>query len=177
MGKKHHHIPRFLLQDFTDAEGYIWALDKQTGKIFSTKPENIACKNYLYSIGGRQNNALEEDFAKLEGEAKPVIDKIILNWKLPETREDKGLLLYFLCHLIYRALDMVALASNKGLVLEALKADYIKAMKQRPVKDFIDEKKAVNAILETDNLIYAESFGEIVRLLAKYVNENFNAFL
>jgi len=51
MGKKQHHIPRFLLQNFADKEGYIWVLDKQTGKCFRAKPEKVACKNYLYSIG------------------------------------------------------------------------------------------------------------------------------
>jgi len=55
MGKKQHHIPRFLLQNFTNKEGYIWVLDKQAGKCFRAKPENIAYHNHLYSIGESHN--------------------------------------------------------------------------------------------------------------------------
>ncbi|WP_256371543.1 DUF4238 domain-containing protein [Candidatus Tokpelaia sp.] len=171
-------MPRFLSQNFTDAEGHIWVLDKQTGKIFPTKPENIAGKNYLYSIGGRQNrdNALEEDFGRLEGRVAPFIAAIIANRKFPETGEDKGILLCFLCHLVHCAPNMATMANNEELVLKALEADYIKTMKQRPIKDFIDKKNIAKAMLETDNLIYAESFGDIVWLLASYIKK-FQCFL
>jgi hypothetical protein len=50
MKKKHHYVPRFYLNYFTDNKGFVFVYDKEDNKMFSAKPESIAFEKYYYTI-------------------------------------------------------------------------------------------------------------------------------
>ena len=85
--RQHHFIPKFLLENFTDEEGYLWAVYRPTRKVFRTTPQNLFKERDLYASheiypsSELQYNTdyatREEELSKLEGIAAPVVGKII----------------------------------------------------------------------------------------------------
>ena len=43
--KKHHYLPRFYLKGFADADNRFYVLDKASGKIWQSTPEQSFCEN------------------------------------------------------------------------------------------------------------------------------------
>ena len=83
-----HYIPEFLLNNFTDEGGYLWGVYRKTQKVFKTTPGKIFRKRDLYvshdiaistsELQYKTDYANREgEISKLEGLAKPVINKII----------------------------------------------------------------------------------------------------
>ena len=83
-----HYIPEFLLNNFTDEDGYLWGVYRKTQKVFKTTPGKIFRRRDLYSSHEIEPStselkyktdyaSREGEISKLEGLAKPVISKII----------------------------------------------------------------------------------------------------
>jgi len=69
MQKRQHTVPRCYLQNFTDAEGFVWVLDTKDN-IFKIKPENILVENHFYTItlkNGEKSLFVEDTLANIEG--------------------------------------------------------------------------------------------------------------
>ena len=79
---RQHYIPRWLLENFVDKTGKMYAFVKlnPSGGIFRTRPENLMAETNLYELQGvvePDQGAIESEFANLEAKAKPIADKII----------------------------------------------------------------------------------------------------
>ena len=86
--RQHHYIPKFLLNNFTDDDGHLWAAHRLTGKVFRTIPDKLFREKDLYvshdispSTSGPQYRtdyaSREVELSKLEGLAAPIVSKII----------------------------------------------------------------------------------------------------
>ena len=86
--RQHHYIPKFLLENFTDDDGYLWAVYRPTRKVFPTTPQNLFKERDLYASHEifPSNTELqystdyasrEGELSELEGIAAPIVDKII----------------------------------------------------------------------------------------------------
>jgi len=118
MGKKQHHIPRFILQNFTNENGLVWCLNKQTGKVFAKKPTEIGYINYLYSVGNKKNEVIEEFFSKIEANAAPIITKIIEIKRFPKSEEGRFYLFCFLTCLNLRYPALISAFNNQDNLME-----------------------------------------------------------
>ena len=83
-----HYIPEFLLKNFTDEDGNLWGVYRETQKVFQTTPGKIFRQRDLYvshdiapstsELQYKTDYATREgEISKLEGLAKPIIDQII----------------------------------------------------------------------------------------------------
>ena len=83
-----HFIPEFLLKNFTDENGYLWGVYRKKQEVFQTIPRKIFKQRDLYvshdiapstsELQYKTDYATREgEISKLEGLAKPIINKII----------------------------------------------------------------------------------------------------
>ena len=78
--KRHHVVPRFILENFVDNRGNLHAFTKDPLKRFQIKPENALTENYMYSIlheDGTKDSRVEDKLAAEENNAALVISKIV----------------------------------------------------------------------------------------------------
>ena len=96
--KRHHEIAQMLLRNFVDKNGLLHCYRKQDDKTFEATPGNVFARHRFYSKrgddGAREDASKEQELAvRIEGPAKPVIEKIVTRARarqLPElSREEK----------------------------------------------------------------------------------------
>lgn len=80
--KRHHIVPEMLLRNFTNKNGRLHFFRKSSEKkcILETVPHNFCVECELYTVydpDGTADVSLEKQLSRLEGEAAPVIRKII----------------------------------------------------------------------------------------------------
>ena len=78
--KRHHVVPRFILENFVDNRGNLHVFTKNPRRHFQAKPNNAFAEKYMYSIqyeDGTKDSRVEDKLAAEEGNAAPVISKII----------------------------------------------------------------------------------------------------
>jgi hypothetical protein len=78
--KRHHWVPRFLLQNFCDASGLLWVQQLETGAVWQAIPENVFVERHRYSTieeDGHRDPQLELDYARLEAAASPIVSSLI----------------------------------------------------------------------------------------------------
>ena len=75
--KKHHYIPQFFLKYFSQDKANLWVFDRNDKEYRFLDTKAIAFENkfYTYTVKGKEEN-LETVFSKIEGLAKPILDKI-----------------------------------------------------------------------------------------------------
>lgn len=89
---KHHYVPRFYLEGFTDPNnlGFLWVYEKGTEKPFRSKPKSIAFEKHYYTQttdqGEKDSETLENLFSLVESEAAPVFQKI-KSLEMPDINE------------------------------------------------------------------------------------------
>ena len=77
--RRHHYLPQFYLNYFTNNEGIFYIYDEQREEIRQQTPINTALKRDLYVIkqtNGENNYLLEEIFSEYESQAKILFEKI-----------------------------------------------------------------------------------------------------
>jgi len=78
--KRHHYIPVFYLNGFTDKNGCLYVYDKDNKPVFESSPEGIAYENHYFSFmtphGEKDSETVENNVMSLEGEFAKVIKKI-----------------------------------------------------------------------------------------------------
>jgi len=78
--KRHHYIPVFYLNGFTNSNGYLYIYDKYNKPVFESSPEGIAYENHYFSFvnseGERDSETLENAIKLLEDESARVLRKI-----------------------------------------------------------------------------------------------------
>ncbi len=78
--KRHHYIPKILLNNFLDDKNRLWVYDKEKGKLYPSTPKNIFVQKNLYRIlnfDGDYSYEAEEELSRIESRAAPVIRRII----------------------------------------------------------------------------------------------------
>jgi len=94
--KRHHYLPQFYLEHFC-RDGSIWIFDRDTKKYRRDGTQNTAVISHYYSaegIEGERRADIEAMFARIEGAAAPVINK--LSCAEPITTTEKEELSLFL---------------------------------------------------------------------------------
>jgi len=161
MGKKkrHHYIPQFYLESFTDPrnEPYIWVYEKRNPNVRKAKAVNIAFEKHYYSYtlqsGEKDTETLENALADLENRAAPILQKIKNEETLSE--QEKEVLSYFIAYSMTRVPNyrkniekigekiikksMIILASDRERFKSTIKGYEKKTGKKTkvPIEDFI----------------------------------------
>ena len=77
--KKHHYLPRYYLNGFTDNEGGFFVYDKSSDKIHSTNPDDAFFENDLNTVkflDGSTSDFLEDLYTEVENQSWPSLDRI-----------------------------------------------------------------------------------------------------
>ncbi len=79
--KRHHYVPRRLLQNFTDDEGWLhWIEVRGAAEVRRARPDTLFHANHLYSTiddDGGKDPAVELILQQLEGDARPIISHLV----------------------------------------------------------------------------------------------------
>ena len=80
--KRHHYVPEMLQKNFIDDEAKLWTFDSRnrTKGVWRSTHENLFLEGHLYShinADDTKDATLEAWFSELEGEAAPIVQKII----------------------------------------------------------------------------------------------------
>ncbi len=79
--KRHHYVPRFVLEMFVDPNGHLHVFDRERQQLYKGSPNNVFFEKYLYRFlnpfTGENTNIVETELSRVETDAAPVIQKII----------------------------------------------------------------------------------------------------
>lgn len=90
--KKHHYVPKFYLSGFVDpnVSEFLWVYEKGSGKVFKSKPENVALQTHFYSFttpdGEKDSETIEDALAETESITAPVFEKL-RSFEMPNDEE------------------------------------------------------------------------------------------
>lgn len=105
VSKKHHYIPRFLLEGFTNVKNNLWTYNKETGAVFQSNPKDTACKNYYHAFenekGERDTDSIEQALCEIENRASIILKNKIFQQK-SLTEEEMGDFVVFISNLMVR---------------------------------------------------------------------------
>jgi hypothetical protein len=76
--KRHHYLPEFYLKGFA-RDDLLWVFDRKSGQYRQQPPKNTAVIGQYYTStteAGEKDTSIEKHLADIEGEAKPIIDKL-----------------------------------------------------------------------------------------------------
>ena len=75
--KLHHHLPQSYQAGFCE-EGRLWVFDRATGRFRRDQPKNVGAITHDYTIDrdGVKDTGVEELFARVDGDAVPIIAKL-----------------------------------------------------------------------------------------------------
>lgn len=88
--KRHHYIPEFYLEGFTDIDDMlcIWIYEKGKDKSIKTNTKNAAVRRHFYTFttidGNKDSETFEDALAWIEGEAGSVFKKIKKQYPLSD---------------------------------------------------------------------------------------------
>lgn len=106
---RHHYIPQFLIEGFTNNEGLVYVYDKQRNVILKKprSPKSIFFepnRNTIEILDGTSTSFLEEIYSQIDNKTSRVI-KCFQNEDIPKidiTQEQTAFFLYFLITLFWR---------------------------------------------------------------------------
>ncbi len=78
--RRHHYLPISFLNRFCNEQGHVHTIDFVTQRPFVASPRNVANARDYYSaetVDDANDTSLESEFSKIEGLAKPGMDRII----------------------------------------------------------------------------------------------------
>jgi hypothetical protein len=84
--KRHHLVPQFYLEFFTDRSGanpVVWVYDKEQPTPRAQLPKDTTVESHFHTFtraDGTRTDFLETELSKLEGVAKPILDR----WRMPK---------------------------------------------------------------------------------------------
>lgn len=95
---RHHYVPRFYLERFTDQKGRLDAYQRNTRKRLKTTTANVAVETNLYTIidiDGDENDHAEKIISDIETRLAPAFDDLVSGtW--PPSHETRGLIANFI---------------------------------------------------------------------------------
>jgi len=104
--KKQHIVPKCYLENFTNKDGFLWALTSNgdEDKVIRIKPKNILTENSFYSIkfdSGEKSFFIEDTLSNIEG-AFSSIFKNKISKRLPLTPEERAQVSIFIASMKHR---------------------------------------------------------------------------
>lgn len=142
--KRHHYVPRFILANFVDDAGKLWAGWVGGGPVWSAAPDEVYVERHLYTsidAAGNRDTELEQAYSVLEGMAKPLVDRFLANGRSGAaplvTDAEKAVWDEFLFHQMKRVPAMLSALEKKQNWAERLEA-VIDKLRERGV--YVDEK-------------------------------------
>ena len=80
----HHYVPQFYLKRFVGADGLLWVYDKDTDRVFTANPKNLAAERGFYALPDTFPNSslMEQQFSALEQEAALITEDWLDHIKL-----------------------------------------------------------------------------------------------
>lgn len=131
LSKKHHYLPVFYLNGFTDQQGSFFVYDKLTDKIYKSKPKNVFYekdRNSIHDFKGNKHDAVEKLYAAIDDKFVGCVKNIVKynnERKSPFENGDVGELILFISMLKSRVpgsdsevLEVVKNSSPKELNFE-----------------------------------------------------------
>jgi hypothetical protein len=110
-----------------DPKGQVWTYDKQTGRIWSSIPEETAVQTHFYSVeqpDGTMNTSLEQALSNVEGAAAPVYQRL-LQRIIPDASQERMDFAYFIALMIVRTPAMRRMtAETYGQMLQVMNYAY-----------------------------------------------------
>ena len=73
---KHHYVPRFYLERFSNPKGQLCAFDRSIGKSITTSVKNVASETEYYTVlapGGEKSEAVEHYLSEIEGKSAAIL--------------------------------------------------------------------------------------------------------
>lgn len=143
--KRHHYVPRFYLDHFTNKEGFLWVYDRKTDEYRKQKPSDTAVQKNYYAIqnkDGGKDMGVEELFSVIEGEADAIIKKILSGKTI--TQEEKGKLS------VYISYQMVRVPEYEKQVTES-EEKLIKKINEMRFSSVEETKKVIQKYKESGN--------------------------
>lgn len=120
--KRHHFLPEFYLNGFA-RDGLLAVFDREKNEYRSQPPKNTAVIGHFYAFhntAGELDYGLETFFSQIEGNAKPVIEKLEQGSTIEaQERIDFGLFLAVLFNRVpkfEREIDEIADAAGKAMM-------------------------------------------------------------
>ena len=95
--KRHHYLPQFYLNRFTDNKGLLWVFDRDTKEYRQQSSKNTMLQCHYYTFrdkDGKKHTEIEKFFSIIEGRTKPIIEKVDDKQKI--TAEEKEILATFI---------------------------------------------------------------------------------
>ena len=163
--RQHHYIPKFLLENFTDDNEFLWAAYRPARKVFQTTPHNLFKEKDLYvshdispSSSELQYSTdyatREGELSKLEGQAAPVVNKIIASAREGDhpklsNEETRKFMEFFLS--VYRRnpsmLDQIT-DDFSDAFYHAASTNAAEAGHPLPAKEDLSQDPAINKLME-----------------------------
>lgn len=103
--KRHHYLPKFYLERFCREE-LLWVYDREKNEYRQQAPINTALESQFYTaVGpdGKEHVEIEKFFSFIEGETKPIIEKIDQGGEI--SLKDKEMIATFVSFLKVRVPD------------------------------------------------------------------------
>ena len=80
--RRHHYVPKFLLEYFVDDAGMLHVFDKQRPErgVFKSSPKNAFLKrdfNTMLDSNRERDYSVENEFSRIEGLASQIITKVL----------------------------------------------------------------------------------------------------
>src|ERR1700674_2440749 len=108
--RRNHFIPVLHLRNFVDSEGALHVISRTDGHRYVTSPDNLGLERDLYRpdnlADGEGPNVYEDEFARFEGEAAPIIQRIVAERQMPADEERLQLLFNFIAFQAVRTPSM-----------------------------------------------------------------------
>lgn len=106
--KRHHYIPVFYLNGFTNKDGCLWVYDKDDKPMFESSPEGIAYENHYFSFitpqGEKDSETVENNISLIEGRFAKVIKKILNSESLKD--DERITFAFFVASMMVRVPNM-----------------------------------------------------------------------
>ncbi|MCA1576387.1 MAG: DUF4238 domain-containing protein [Acidobacteria bacterium] len=149
----HHFVPQFYLKNFaiSPTEPVLWVY-RRTGTPQKLPIKTIAAVRNLYQVTiaatGEKSERLERIFAELEGDVKPLIDRLLaIDSLISLSPKEVSLLSYFMALLYLRGRSFRAKAHNlrieilkRHLMKEAENPDSFRALARRAGYEISDQE-------------------------------------
>ena len=161
--KKHHYLPRYYLNGFTNSRNSFFVYDKQKDKIFPTSPDATFFENNLNTVtlpNGSSSDFLEELYTDLENRCWRSLDTIRKStFKNPINLLDRMHLFLFLSFLYWRLpsnIEFVEKLSEKAF-LDNNEFDYFRLVN----KNGGNAPKEIAEIMKNSSA-FKKSFRQVV---------------
>ena len=79
--RRQHYVPKTLLKNFCDDDGWLWVGTRATRAVFRQRPQNVFIKKHIYTRhsydGSPPSAEYEQTLSGIENDAAPVIGRIL----------------------------------------------------------------------------------------------------